>query len=340
MTEAEKKSPATGAAIDPTAPMQGIPMETEALKVLQFYAHNYTNLIFRGIGGNKQIILGRKPFRCRFCGGGPPERTFKKRAHAVSELLGNKVLKSLYECDTCNERFAGFEDDLAKMTLPSRSIGGVIGKSGVPKLVAADGGSARMQFKGGELHFSHNAGDVGFVEDEVNKLLRFTYVEQPYRPLAAYKALCKSAFTLLPEDELIHFDHLRQWLLQADLTTGQVFVPGGHVCYSTFVPAFQPFKQPIICLLKRKAQIDAPYMSFFIASGNSSYQIFLPCPAKDDHLRGKTITTVAFPHFFQLQPWLIPAPSQERLLELSAPERTSAKSGSMSWRYEYKIKVS
>ncbi len=218
--------------------MQVIPFETAALKALQFYASNYTNLMFRGLGGNKQIILGSKPFKCRFCGGEPPKRTFKKRAHAVSELLGNKVLKSLYECDACNERFCGFEDDLAKMTLVSRSIGGVIGKKGVPKLVAANGGSARMQFKSGGLNFSHNAGDVGFVEDEVNKLLTFTYVEQPYRPLAAYKALCKSAFALLPEDELVHFEHLRQWLMQADLTTGKIYGRGGHICYSTFVPAF------------------------------------------------------------------------------------------------------
>jgi hypothetical protein len=339
VTETEK-SAAAGTATDPSAPMQGIPYETEALKALLFYTQNYTNLMCRGLGGNKQIVLGSKPFKCRFCGGEPPNRTFKKRAHAVSELLGNKVMKSLYECDTCNERFCGFEDDLAKMTLPSRSIGGVIGKKGVPKLVAADGGSARMQLKDGELHFSHNAGDIGFVEDETNKLLTFTYVEQPYRPLAAYKALCKSAFALLPEDELVHFEHLRQWLLQPDLTTGQVYSRGGHICYSTFVPAFQPFKQPIVCLLKRNEQIDAPYMSFFIATGNSSYQIFLPCPAKDDHLLGKTITPVAFPHPFQLQPWLIPARPQERHLELSLPERTSVKSGSMSCRYEKKIKVS
>jgi hypothetical protein len=338
MIETEK-SPAAGTATDPAAHMQVIPFETAALEALQFYASNYTNLMFRGLGGNKQIILGSKPFKCRFCGGEPPKRTFKKRAHAVSELLGNKVLKSLYECDACNERFCGFEDDLAKMTLVSRSIGGVIGKKGVPKLVAANGGSARMQFKSGGLNFSHNAGDVGFVEDEVNKLLTFTYVEQPYRPLAAYKALCKSAFALLPEDELVHFEHLRQWLMQADLTTGKIYGRGGHICYSTFVPAFQPFKQPIVCLLKRNEQIDAPYMSFFIASGNSSYQIFLPCPAKDDHLHGKAITTMIFPHLFQLQPWLAPAPPQERQLELSATERTSAKSGSVSWRYENKIKV-
>jgi hypothetical protein len=144
---------------------------------------------------------------------------------------------------------------------------------------------------------------------------------------------------LLPEDELTNFKDLQQWLLQPDLTTGQVYKSGSHICYSTFVPAFQPFKQPIVCLLKRNDLIDAPYMSFFIATGNVSYQIFLPCPAKDEHLRGKTITTDAFPHFFQLQPWLILAPTQTRQIDLSSPDRTQERTGTMSWRYENKTKV-
>jgi hypothetical protein len=124
-------------ATESNIPVKGIVVESEALKALKFYADNYTTLMFAGLGlGNKNVVLGSKPFECRFCGGKPPERTFKKRAHAVSALLGNKILKSLYECDACNERFSGFEDDLAKMTIPTRSIGGVIGKNGVPKLLA------------------------------------------------------------------------------------------------------------------------------------------------------------------------------------------------------------
>jgi hypothetical protein len=106
------------------------------------------------------------------------------------------------------------------MTIPIRSIGGVIGKNGVPKLLASGPGAARLKFKDGALHMSQDAGDIGFVEDEANKTLTLTYVEQPYRPLGVYKALCKSAFALLPKEELIHFTELRQWLLQSDLTTG------------------------------------------------------------------------------------------------------------------------
>jgi hypothetical protein len=81
-------------------------------------------------------------------------------------------MKSLDECDDCNERFSGFEDDLAKMTIPTRSIGGVIGKNGVPKLVAASRGAAHkptMEFKDSGLHVSHDAGDIGFVDIAANR---------------------------------------------------------------------------------------------------------------------------------------------------------------------------
>jgi hypothetical protein len=196
-----------------------------------------------------------------------------------------------------------------------------------------------LEFKDGALHMPHDAGDIGFVEDEANKTLTLTYVEQPYRPLGVYKALCKSAFALLQKEELIHFTELRQWLLRSDLTTDQVYARGSHVCHTTFVPALQPFKQPIVCLLKRNDQIDAPYMSFFIASGNVSYQISLPCPSKDAHLRGKAITTPAFPHFYQLQPWLIPAETRTGQIDLGSPDRTEKRTGTMSWHYENKIKV-
>ena len=318
-------------------------VETEALKARKFYAYNYTNLRFAGLGsGNKPIVLGSMPFECRFCGGEPPERTFRKCAHAVSELLGNKIMTSLYECDQCNERFSAFEVDLGKMTLPNRSIGGVIGKKGVPKLVPASSGSANrpiMEFKNGTLNLSHDAGDICLVEDEKKKTLTLTYVQCSYRPLGVYKALCKSAFTLLPSDELVHFSELKRWLLQPDLTQDQVYESGSHICYSTFVPGFQPFKQPMICLFKRNVEIDAPYMTFFIATGHVSYQIFLPCPAKDSHLRGKSITTPAFPHRFQLQPSLIPAPTLPAIIDLSSPDPTATKTGTMSWRYDQKIKV-
>ena len=327
----------------PQEPHEGAIVETGALTALQFYTTNYTQLTFTGLGpSRKKIVLGSKPFICRFCGGKPPTKTFKKRAHAVSELLGNKTIISLYECDECNARFSKFEDELAKMTLPMRAIGGVIGKNGVPTLVSEIGGKkrkARLEIKSGTLHLSHDAGDVSLVEDDKEKTFTYSYSEQPYRPLGAYKALCKSAFTLLPEDELGNFAELRNWLLQPDLTTNQVYAKGSHGCFTSFVPAFRPFPEPIVALLKRNEAIEAPYMSFFIAFGNVSYQIFLPCPHMDQHLRGKTISPVRYPHLYNLQPWLTPSPPVNGHVDLSASDRTGKRSSKMTWCYEQKVKV-
>jgi HNH endonuclease len=73
-------------------------------------------------------MLGSKPHTCRFCDRKKPEVTFKKKAHAVPELIGNKTLLTFYECDDCNDRFSSFEDDFAKMTLGDRSISQARGK--------------------------------------------------------------------------------------------------------------------------------------------------------------------------------------------------------------------
>lgn len=320
-----------------------VSVEAEALKAFEFYAENYEQLSFTRLGtANKQITLGAKPFKCRFCDGQEPERTFKKRAHAVSELLGNKLIKSRYECDDCNQRFSAFEDDLAKMTLPFRNLGGVVGKNGVPIQISASGeaeGKSRMEFKGGTLHVSHPAGDNSFLVDEAARTITFSYTVQPYRPLRAYKAFCKSAFALLPEIELPHFQELKAWLRRSDLTTDQVYLRGSHICYRSFVPAFRAFPEPLAILFRRCTQIDAPYSSMFIAFGNVSYQIFLPCPARDERLRGKTITVLGYPHIYQLQPRSAAGPISYSQIDLSAPERTKSESGSWSWTYEERKKI-
>jgi hypothetical protein len=88
---------------DTTVPPGAVAVELQVLKAFQFYERNYTPLVLAALGSeNKRIVLGTKP--CRFCGGKEPVKTLRKRAHAVSELLGNKIMVSLYECDDCNKR--------------------------------------------------------------------------------------------------------------------------------------------------------------------------------------------------------------------------------------------
>jgi hypothetical protein len=68
--------------------------------------------------------------KCDFCGQEPPLVTYKKIAHIIPEGFGNKDFTSWYECDTCNAKYADFENHLARIYQPERSIARIKGKNG------------------------------------------------------------------------------------------------------------------------------------------------------------------------------------------------------------------
>ena len=94
--------------------------------------------------------------RCRFCGRGIPDVTFRRDAHAVPEFLGNKSLFSMNECDDCNAILAsGYEDHLAKWTHFFRAMMRVSrkGKAGGPTYKAvASGDVARVESEDGGVN--------------------------------------------------------------------------------------------------------------------------------------------------------------------------------------------
>jgi hypothetical protein len=144
---------------------------------------------------------------------------------------------------------------------------------------------------------------------------------------------------LLPEDELAHFEELRQWLLENDVATKRVYSEGSNVLLQSFVPAFRPFGQPIVALFKRKKSIMSPYMTLFLAFGNVSYQIFLPCPKQDMQLIGKELELVRYPHLYELQPWRAKGEVSCSHRDLSSPERTAAQDRKMGWSFQTRQKM-
>lgn len=150
---------------------------------------------------------------------------------------------------------------------------------------------------------------------------------------------CPVPFTLLPDSDLEHFEELRQWLLEKDVATKRIYSEGNNLFLQSFVPAFRPFGQPLVALLRRKAPIMAPYVTLFLAFGNISYQIFLPCPKQDMHLIGKEIQLVRYPHLYELQPWRANGEIAYGHRDLSSPDRTKAKDRKMGWHFDTRKKV-
>lgn len=306
---------------DESAP--GFMVEAQALTAMAFYAENYVSLTCRELDPKSgKETLGDKPPRCRFCGRSKPAVTFSKDAHVVPAFVGNKVLFSRYECDDCNSRFSEFEDDLAKMTMGDRAVGQVPKRKGFASLKPQGKKSSFERGPGGVIIKQYIDEGV-FALDPTNSHLVATFDTQPFRPLGVYKALAKVAFTLLPSEDLPDFEELRLWLLEEDVATRRVYGEKGHWCLQTFVPGPSPFHKPIVSLMKRKEGVDAPYLMFFLAFGNWTYQIFPPCPRKDRFLADRKINIVPYPHYYTMQPWLAKGPIQTNQLYLDEAERRS-----------------
>ena len=79
------------------------------------YYGNYETIASYGTNQAKDVFLGDKNNQvCRFCGRKKGEVTFKKEAHALSNLIGNDRLFSYYECDDCNgNRFSKYESEFS-----------------------------------------------------------------------------------------------------------------------------------------------------------------------------------------------------------------------------------
>jgi hypothetical protein len=94
------------------------------------------------------------------------------------------------------------------------------------------------------------------------------------------------ALSLMPRSELQHFVDTICWI--SALTPEDTQMDGKLFCFCSVSPT--ALKGIDILLLKRKSlSARLPYMSFYIAFSNFTYQIFLPFSSLDRHLIGSTI---------------------------------------------------
>jgi len=187
----------------------------------QFYS---ATTEFSIICPDESIIKSLKPRRerkCRFCGLDAMQTKFAKHAHAIPELLGNRHLLSDSECDTCNERFSAFENDLASYLGAKRALNRARAKSKIPTF-KSQGATVTVQneefygVKDGMAISRKSANDETFTYDRETGTLEIKYFKQPYVPLNVYKALVKIAMSVMPERHLDDYAALLALLLSDD----------------------------------------------------------------------------------------------------------------------------
>lgn len=269
--------------------------------------------------GDETLIKDKHRRVCRFCGQTTPAVTFNKEAHVVPQLLANRSLLSVYECDVCNEKFGvGIEHDLGNWTKPYRTVMLVPGQRGVPTVKGAGADPWRIEGTGRELNVTARRDNMPYEVDEEKRLIPIELLRDPYTPAAVMKAFVRVGLTLMPEDELVHFPKLMAWIQNPDHRT--VDVGRWSWVYETRQPVSVLDGEVRAGLYRREHDEGLyPYMFLIVAFSNHLYQVPLISAARDAHLHEKDIVLPPFP--IPTSPELAQCgPSVRTLIDLNGTE--------------------
>lgn len=232
-------------------------------------------------------LIPRDQRICWFCKEKMPQVTFKKTAHMIPQLLGNKYGIYGSECDTCNSIFSKYENDLANYLGLQRTLSFLKGQSGVPKYVSPDKmlkasqlppNGERPQFK---LVSEAVNGSHFEIDDEEKKFIINTE-RHSYRPINVYRAFLKIALMLLEENDLPDYTDAFSFLLNESYSRHHKEDPFFNL-YSFFIPG-PAYTAPMVFLFRKKESMrkkNVPKIVACIYSNNYMHQIFLPFSAHD-----------------------------------------------------------
>jgi len=276
-------------------------IDTKIIEVVnrcEYYMKNY-DCVFTYIHniGETQTVIDPTDKVCRFCGKRHPEVNFRKKAHAISELVGNKEFVLRNECDTCNSFFGQkLEDDFGKYLGFGRTLSQVYGKEGVPSYKSRDGKS-RVDFtdKGIVIQATQ---DSDFVEQHESHMV-FHAVRDAYTPIAVYKSLVKMALSLVSYEQMPYFMDTVAWLKEDSHMISKYDMGNYVYIIERYIPGSNPMQLRASGFIRKDDSVLVPYYQFLLEFANYSYQIIVPCKEKDVKLAGHEIDFIAIPGAYE-----------------------------------------
>lgn len=168
---------------------------------------------------------------CRFCNKGINEgKTFKLKAHALSEALGNKLIVLNEECDDCNAKFGNtIESDFIQYLDVYRVFFRVKGKKGIPKIKFNNGLMENIKKDNLPENDLINDNNLMVVmshnikhDEETGELSVLLESNHKLEMVNIYKALCKFVLSTIDTTELVHFQHTIKWISSKNNTKIQL----------------------------------------------------------------------------------------------------------------------
>lgn len=200
--------------------------EAERELITDFWG-NFFDCYHLEVHGPTREVVGKPDNTrlCRFCGNTRSPLSFRKRAHAISEALGNKTVTLRDECDGCNTWFSReFESDLIELLGFFRTLFGVKGKGGL------------KSYTGKNYVIQHGRDEKPFVvargAETIAAGSEFTFqLQHAVSFQNAYKCLVKFFLSVVNEEHLPLFENTLRWLngtLQIEQLPRIAFVSWPH----------------------------------------------------------------------------------------------------------------
>ena len=205
---------------------------------------------------------------CRFCTN-TADNKFTKKAHAISESLGNKHLFCNEECDDCNARLAQIEDHFLRLMDIRRSLYKISGKGACCHCVEGRNFVIRPN-KNNEPIIYLKEEDIISQQIDVKKPFSVKLDHKWYVTNEnIYKALVKYVINLLPNNQISCFSNTIEWI-------------NGNIISDTLPPMLfgkhdRVLRQPIIDIyINSKGNADTPYCTAIFYSCDIAYMYVIP----------------------------------------------------------------
>ena len=243
----------------------------------------YSRLVYYELGGEIENMLGdsTSPRVCRFCGKDETEVKFEKRAHAIPNFIGNRALKTLYECDVCNEKvFGPMENQFSHFmrlyhVLCHVSRGGKIAKY---KNNKDDKSRIEVSSDWTDIHSMNNEGLTPSI-DLNSKSFTITG-KRSYIPLDVYKIIIKMAISIMPEEEMPHLNDTLKWLM------GEKRMLSNLNLSIRIYESLSDFNGYCTLLKRNSSAYNVPCYLFGLGYNNIFIQTYIPLCSEDKNIRG------------------------------------------------------
>ena len=257
---------------------------------------NYDLIVNYHLNAGERIILNDSVNnKCRFCGKSSPEVSFKKDAHVLSHMIGNKYLLSTFECDVCNARFSQAESEYSQFMGMHHSVMKIRGKHHIPKFkdgrVSIDSRSNNLSIS--VISDKHSVSE-NFIIDKENKILKLD-VKRNYIPSEVWKAITKMALSVLPEEYLSDFQNSLEWLKSDRNNEGKFKLLNYPVVFK-YYPLQFPFITTSIFRRKNTCQECVPGYIFILAYSGIYIEMPITGCSLDEKKVGEKITLPIIPN--------------------------------------------